>query len=128
MADDAERDPMRAISSAERAYVDEHIDELRPWLAEGRFLRLSLGIALGLGLVAHVIGYVLRIGTPGEPIGLIADLLYAFGLALWTGVVVAFFVQVFPETKRRQVQQYLVAYEAGRRRQEAGAKRSGPAT
>ena len=43
---------------------------------------------------------------------LVADLLYALGYALWTGVVVVVFVQVFPEVKRRQFKQALDAYEA----------------
>jgi hypothetical protein len=33
-------------------------------------------------------------------------------LALWTGVVVVVFVHIFPEGKRRQIQQALDAYEA----------------
>jgi hypothetical protein len=43
---------------------------------------------------------------------LVADLLYALGWALWTGVVVVVFVQVWPETKKRQYKQVLDAYEA----------------
>jgi hypothetical protein len=42
----------------------------------------------------------------------VADLLYALGAALWTGVVVALFVQLLPEWKRRQIGRYLDAYEA----------------
>ena len=61
-----------------------------------------------------------------EPLGLIADLLYALGFALWTGVVVAVFVQIIPEAKRRQYKEALDAYEAALH-QEAGA-RSGERT
>ena len=43
--------------------------------------------------------------------------LYALGFALWTGVVVVVFVQVFPEAKRRQFKQALDAYEAAQREQ-----------
>ena len=46
-----------------------------------------------------------------------ADLLYALGWSLWTGVVVAMFVQVWPEVKRRQYRQALDAYEAAAGRQ-----------
>ena len=45
---------------------------------------------------------------------MIADLLYALGFALWTGVVLTLFVQVIPEVKRRQFRQALEAYEASR--------------
>ena len=47
--------------------------------------------------------------------GLAADLFYALGYALWTGVVVVVFVQIIPEAKRRQFKQALDAYEAAQR-------------
>ena len=47
-----------------------------------------------------------------ETFGLVADLLYALGFALWTGVVVVLFVQVLPEVKRRQIERWLDDYEA----------------
>ena len=43
---------------------------------------------------------------------LIGDLIYTLGWALWTGVVIVVFVQIWPEIKRRQFQQALDAYEA----------------
>lgn len=43
------------------------------------------------------------------------DLLYALGLALWTGVVVVVFAQVIPEVKRRQITAFLDAYDAAQR-------------
>ena len=61
------------------------------------------------------LGTCLRSTTPTEPVGLLADLLYTFGLALWTGVVIAVFVQIYPEAKRRQYVRWLDAYEAIRR-------------
>ena len=47
----------------------------------------------------------------------VADLLYALGFALWTGVVVVVFIQVIPEVRRRQFKQMLDAYEAAQREQ-----------
>jgi hypothetical protein len=44
----------------------------------------------------------------------LADLLYTLGWALWTGVVVVVFIQLYPETKKRQYKQALDAYEAAR--------------
>ena len=50
-----------------------------------------------------------------------ADLLYGvLGWALWTGVVVVVFTQIYPETKKRQFKQLLAAYEAAEGHQ-AGA-------
>ena len=46
---------------------------------------------------------------------MVADLLYTFGWALWTGVVVVVFLQVIPEAKRRQFKRALDAYEAALR-------------
>jgi hypothetical protein len=70
-----------------------------------------------VGLAAHVGGYLLKSSVTTEPLGLVADLLYALGFALWTGVVVVLFVQVIPEVKRRQFKQLLDAYEAAQREQ-----------
>jgi hypothetical protein len=69
-------------------------------------------MAMVVGLATHVGAYVLRSSVTTEPLGLVADLLYAAGYALWTGVVVVVFVQVIPEVKRRQFKQALDAYEA----------------
>ena len=44
----------------------------------------------------------------------------SFGHALWTGVVVVVFLQIFPEAKRRHFKLALDAYEAALR-EEAGA-------
>jgi hypothetical protein len=67
-----------------------------------------------VGLAAHVGGYLLGSSVTTEPLGLVANLLYALGWALWTGVVVVVFVQIIPEVKRRQFKQMLDAYEAAR--------------
>jgi hypothetical protein len=80
-----------------------------------RLLYQSLGIGFVVGLAAHVGGYLLRSSVTTEPLVLVADLLYALGYALWTGVLVVVFVQVFPEVKRRQFKQALDAYEAAPR-------------
>jgi hypothetical protein len=100
---------------AVRAWFSEHLPELRRSATGHRVLYRTLAFASVLGLAAHVGGYALRASSPGEPLGLIADLLYALGYALWTGVVVALFVQVIPDVKKRQFQQALRAYEASMR-------------
>ena len=97
------------------AWMGEHLPELRRSVYGQRLLYQSLAVAFVVGLAAHVGGYLLRPSPPTEPFGLVADLLYALGFALWTGVVVALFVQVIPEVKRRQFKQMLDAYEATRR-------------
>jgi hypothetical protein len=66
-------------------------------------------------LAAHVGGYFLKSSAASEPLGLVADLLYSFGFALWTGVVIVVFIQVIPDAKRRQFEQVLEIYEAAQR-------------
>ena len=83
-------------------WVGEHLPRVRRSVYGQHFLYWSLGIAGVVGLAAHVGGYLLRSEVTTELLGLVADLLYALGFALWTGVVVVVFVQVIPEAKRRQ--------------------------
>ena len=68
-----------------------------------------------VGLAAQIGGYLLRSSVTSEPLLLVADLLYALGWSLWTGVVVVLFVQIIPEVKRRQFKQMLDAYDAAQR-------------
>jgi hypothetical protein len=99
------------------AWVGEHLPQVRRSVYDQRLLHWSLGIGFVVGLAAHVGGYLLKAWITTEPLELVADLLYALGFALWTGVVVVLFVQVIPEVKRRQFKQMLDAYEATRREQ-----------
>ena len=97
------------------AWVGENLTQVQRSVYDQRLLHQSLWIGLVVGLAAHVGGYVLRSSVTTEPLELVADLLYALGYALWTGVVVVVFVQIFPEAKRRQFKQVLDAYEAAQR-------------
>ena len=97
------------------AWVGEHLPQVRRSVYGQRLLYWSLGIALVVGLAAHVGGYLLRSEVTTELLGLVADLLYALGFSLWTGVVVVVFVQIIPEAKRRQFKQLLDTYEVARR-------------
>jgi hypothetical protein len=99
------------FTTEELAWIREHLTELRRSVTEQRFLRWSLAIGFVLGLIAHVGGYLIRPSATTEPLGLMVDLLYAMGWALWTGVVVALFVQVLPQAKRRQVAAALEVYD-----------------
>jgi hypothetical protein len=99
------------------AWTEEHLPELRRSAFGQRLLYQSLGVGFVVGLAAHVGGYLLESSVTTEPLGLVANLLYALGWALWTGVVVVLFVQVVPEVKRRQIKRMLDAYEATLREQ-----------
>ena len=46
--------------------------------------------------------------------GLLADLVYTFGFALWTAAAVVVLLEVIPQVKRRQIRRML-DYEATRR-------------
>jgi hypothetical protein len=99
-------------SDEELAWVRAHLTQLRQSVSGQRIVLQSLGIGFVIGLAAHVGGYVLRSSATTGLLGLVADLLYALGWALWTGVVVALFVEVIPRAKQRQIKRALDAYEA----------------
>jgi hypothetical protein len=118
-ADDAAPDLFAGLNDAERlaalTWMGDNLTQVRRSAYGQRLLYQSLGIGFLVGLAAHVGGYLLKSSATTEPLGLVADLLYALGFALWTGVVVAVFVQIVPEAKRRQFKQALDAYEAAQR-------------
>ena len=91
------------------AWMEEHLTELRQSVSGQHILYQSLVIGFVVGLAAHVGGYALLSSAPSGLLGLLADLLRALGWSLWTGVVVAVFVQIVPEVKRRQIRRYLDA-------------------
>jgi len=99
----------------EFAWMGEHLTQMRQSAFGQRMVLWSLGIGFVLGLAAYVGGYALKASVTTEPFKLLADLLYALGFALWTGVVVALFVEVIPRVKQRQFKQALDAYEAALR-------------
>jgi len=118
-AKDAPRQDLFGLGERDRqavlAWVGEHLTQVRRSVYEQRLLHWSLGIAFVVGLAAQIGGYLLRSSVTSEPLLLVADLLYALGWSLWTGVVVVLFVQIIPEVKRRQFKQMLDAYEAAQR-------------
>jgi hypothetical protein len=100
--------------------MEAHLPEVREQASGQRPLYWILGIGFVVGLAAQIVGFLLKTSVMTEPVLLVADLLYALGWSLWTGVVVVFFVQIWPEAKRRQLRWWLAAYEAARGEQ-AGA-------
>ena len=99
------------------AWVGENLTLVRRSASGQKVMYWILGIGFILGLAAHIGGFLLKTSVTTEPLLLVADLLYALGWSLWTGVVVAMFVQIWPEAKRRQYKQALDAYEAAAGRQ-----------
>lgn len=110
------------FSDVELVWVREHLTQLRQSVSGQRVVLQSLGIGFVLGLAAHVGGYALKASVTTEPYKLVADLLYALGWAMWTGVVVALFVEVIPRAKQRQIKKALDTYEAAlREKAQAGS-------
>jgi hypothetical protein len=108
--------PSTSIHEETPTWLEEHLPELRQKYVHGqRPLYQFLLFGFAVGLAAHVGGYVLLSSAPTGLHGLLADLLHALGGALWTGVVLALFVQVIPEVKRRQIKQAVDEYEAMQR-------------
>ncbi|HYI22792.1 MAG TPA: hypothetical protein VEX62_09175 [Candidatus Limnocylindrales bacterium] len=115
MTETDHRDPLRGYSDQELAWMGAHLPELRRTLFGERLLYEGLIAGFVLGLVAHIVGFYLGTGASTGLIQLIADLMYALGLALWTGCVLVVFTQVYPAAKRRQIKRALDQYEAVRR-------------
>jgi hypothetical protein len=107
-------------------WVGQNLPLVRRSAFGQRVLYWSLGIGFGVGLAAHIGGFLLGSSAPGEPLRLIADLLYQLGLALWTGVVVVVFIELWPQVKKRQFKQALDAYEAAAGRQARSGPGQGP--
>jgi hypothetical protein len=97
------------------AWMEKHLPEFRQQASGQRPLYWILGIGFVVGLAAHVGGFLLRSSVTTELFGLVAELLYSLGFALWTGIVVGLFIQIWPEAKRHQLKQWLDAYEAALR-------------
>jgi hypothetical protein len=104
------------------AWVGENLTLVRRSVSGQRVLYSSLAFGFVLGLAAHVGGFLLKFSVTSEPLLLVADLLYALGWALWTGVVVVVFIQIWPETKKRQYKLALDAYEAASEQSKAEPK------
>ena len=117
----AQRNEVFGLSERERdyllAYVGEHLALVRRSASGQRPMYWILGIGFVVGLAAHVSGFLLKTSATTEPLLLVADLLYALGWSLWTGVIVVLFVQIWPEAKKRQYKRALDAYEAAVSRQ-----------
>jgi hypothetical protein len=126
MAENQERNDVTDLFADEWTveWMEQHLSELKESVSGPRLLYQSLVLGFVVGLAAHIGGYILASSVPGGTLGLLADLLLALGWSLWTGVVVAVFVEVIPEVKRRQIKRAVDAYEAMRRKQpRAGGKR-----
>lgn len=108
------------------AWVGENLTLVRESASGQRVPYWILGIGFVVGLAAHIGGFLLKTSTTTEPLALVADLIYALGWALWTGVVVVFFVEIWPEAKRRQYKQALDAYEATVGRKARGGRGQAP--
>jgi hypothetical protein len=119
------QDPFRGLGEVERremlAWVGENLTLVRGSAFGQRILYWSLGSASVVGLAAYVGGYLMKSSTTTGALGLVGDLLYTLGWALWTGVVVVVFLEIIPEAKRRGYKALLDAYEAALR-EEAGAR------
>ena len=103
--DDLERDALLA-------WVGENLALVRRTASGQRVSYWILATAFVIGLAAHVGGFLLKAAVTTEPVSVLADLIYALGWAMWTGVVVVMFVEIWPEAKRRQYKRALDAYEA----------------
>ena len=109
-----------------RAWFEEHLTELRQNAFEQRFLYVVLAATFVVGLVLYIAGYLLKTTAPAEPLGLVTDMVYTFGFALWTAAVIVVLLEIVPEVKRRQIRRALEIYEATRREKATDGTPTGP--
>src|SRR4029450_10950455 len=108
------------------AWMEAHLAEFRQQASGQRPMYWILGIGFVVGLATQIVGFLLKTSVTTEPLLLVADLLYALGWSLWTGVVVVFLVQIWPEAKRPQLKRWLDASAPARREQaRAGTDQAG---
>jgi len=110
--------PEAEFNEDELRWAAQHLPQTRGWISGRRFLYDAVVTAVIVGLIAHVVGYVLAVSGSGEPRGLVADLLSNLGVALWTGAVLVVFVQVLPDYQRRTARRLLEQSEAPMRGQD----------
>ena len=111
------------------SWVGENLTLVRRSASGQRVSYWILGIGFVVGLTAHIVGFLLKTWVTTEPLLVMADLIYALGWALWTGVIVVMFVEIWPEVKKRQYKQALDADEAavGRQGTAGGGQAPDPA-
>ena len=71
-----------------RAWFEEHRAQLRKNAYGHGFLYWMLAITFIVGLAAYIAGYLLKSSATTEPLGLLADMAYSFGFALWTPAII----------------------------------------
>jgi hypothetical protein len=113
-------------SEATLAWVGEHLALVRQSASGERVSYWILAMGFVVGLAAHVGGFLLKASVTSEPLLLVADLIYALGWALWTGVILVMFVEIWPEAKKRQYKRALDAYETAVGRQAVGVSGQAP--
>jgi hypothetical protein len=122
----AERPDVLGLQGRERdatlAWIRENLTLVQQTASRERVPYWIFITGFVVGLAAHVGGFLLKTSTTTEPWLLVADLLYALGMALWTGIVVVMFVQIWPEVKRRHYRRALEAYDAAAGRHGRGER------
>ena len=107
--------PEPEFNEDELRWAAQNLPKIRGWISGRRFLYQAVITTVIVGLIAHVAGYLLAESGSGEPIGLVADLLGNFGVALWTGAVLVMLVQVLPDYQQRTALRLVEQSEASLR-------------
>ncbi|HEY7738753.1 MAG TPA: hypothetical protein VIC63_06975 [Candidatus Limnocylindria bacterium] len=101
------------FSKEELDWMASHLDETMDWARGERTIVWTLVVAFVAGLGVYVTGFAVAHGDlalpAGWPTDLVGDLLTSLGVALWTSVVIAVFLEVLPQAKRRQARAFAKA-------------------
>lgn len=103
------------FSRDELDWARDNLEQMRRNARNNTVLYLTLAGTLALGVIVYLLGVLIAEGIIGLPEGwganLLADFLYNLGIALWTSVIIVFFLEVIVEYQQRRWQQYLIAVE-----------------
>jgi hypothetical protein len=90
----------------ELAWIVAHPDRARAWSESGRISELAMATTLALGLLVHLVGYIVGTGAlrlpEWVPIDLVSTLVANLGIVLWTSVVLVVFLEILPARTRRR--------------------------
>jgi hypothetical protein len=98
--------PRSGSTERELAWIAAHPDRARAWSESSRISTLAMATTLALGLLVHLVGYLVGAGAIGlpawAPSDLVATLVSNLGIVLWTSVVLVVFLEVLPNRTHRR--------------------------
>jgi hypothetical protein len=98
--------PGYRFSKEELDWAAANLEQTVGWARNPPIVRWTLLATFLVGLAVYTVGFAVTTGAialaDGWPSALLGDLLASVGIALWTSVVIVFFLEVLPAWQSRQ--------------------------